>query len=351
LAESRSAIANKLRSSAAEKKTSAGRSVVNASHQSRARDADRLRYAQEMKRNLAAVPDVVRGMMALVAIADSSSFAGAAQELGLTASAVSKLVSRMEARLRARLVHRTTRRVRLTEVGLLYCERARRVLEELDSGERELEHLDPEPKGTLSVTAPVVLGHARVLPVVMAFQHRHPTVRVVFDATDRVVDLIQERIDVAVRTIAEPPPTMVARKLDDDVRLLCASPTYLVARGSPKTLAELSRHDCLPCRVHGEPAPWRFKGGGGAPARSLTVDGRLHLSDSLSIRDAALAGLGIADLPRYLVAQDLEAGRLVRVLESFPRVVRGIYVLYAPSPFTSAKVRRFVDALRAAFHS
>jgi DNA-binding transcriptional LysR family regulator len=302
-----------------------------------------------MKRNLAVVPDVVRGMMALVAIADSASFAGAAQELGLTASAVSKLVSRMEARLRVRLVHRTTRRVRLTELGLLYCERARRVLGELDTSERELEHLDPEPKGTLSVTAPVVLGRARVLPVVMAFQQRHADVRVLFDATDRVVDLIQERIDVAVRTIAEPPPAMVARKLDDDVRLLCASPAYLAARGQPKTPADLSRHECLPCRVHGEAAPWRFRAGGGAAARSLTVDGRLQLSDAYSIREAALAGLGIADLPHYLVAEDLLAGRLVRVLEAVPRVVRGIYVLYAPSPFTPAKVRLFVAELRAAF--
>jgi DNA-binding transcriptional LysR family regulator len=342
---------DKLHSRAVEKKGSAGPSVMNPGQQSRAPLRRPLRYAETMKRNLAVVPDVVRGMMALVAIADSSSFAGAAQELGLTASAVSKLVSRMEARMRVRLVHRTTRRVRLTEMGLLYCERARRVLEELDTSERELEHLDPEPKGTLSVTAPVVLGRARVLPVVMAFQGRHPGVRVVFEATDRVVDLIQERIDVAVRTVAEPPPTMVARKLDDDVRLLCASPAYLAARGAPKSPTDLARHDCLPCRVHGEPAPWRFKAVGGAPARSLTVDGRLHLSDSHSIREAALAGLGIADLPRYLVAQDLEAGRLVRVLEHAPREVRGIYVLYAPSPFTSAKVRLFVDALKAAFRS
>jgi DNA-binding transcriptional LysR family regulator len=319
---------------------------VNASHESSLLGT---RYTPPMQRNLAIAPEVVRGMMALVAIADSSSFAGAAQQLGLTASAVSKLVARMEARLKVRLLHRTTRRVRLSEYGLLYCERARRVLEELDVSERELQHLDPDPKGTLSVTAPVVLGRARVLPVVLAFQRRHPHVRVLFDATDRVVDLIQERVDVAVRTVAEPPPTMVARKIDDDVRLLCASPSYVQERGAPRTPGELARHDCLPCRVHGEAAPWRFKASNGAPAKSFTVDGRLQLSDSHAIREAALAGLGIADLPSYLVAEDLAAGRLVRVLEAYPRVVRGIYVLYAPSPFTPSKVRLFVEALRAAF--
>jgi DNA-binding transcriptional LysR family regulator len=302
-----------------------------------------------MDGNLASAPEIVRGMMALVAIADSSSFAGAASELGLTASAVSKLVSRMETRLRLRLVHRTTRRVRLTELGLLYCERARRVLEELDTSERELQHVDPDPKGTLRITAPVVLGHARVLPVVMAFQQRFPDVRVLFDATDRVVDLIQDRTDVAVRTVAEPPPAMVARKLDDDVRHLCASPGYLAKRDAPRTPADLMRHECLPCRVDGNAVPWRFKASAGCGSKAVAVDGRLHLSDSLSIRDAALAGLGIADLPDYLVARDLEAGRLVRVLEAAPRVVRGIYVVYAPSPFTPTKVRSFVDALRDSF--
>ena len=303
---------------------------------------------ESMKRNLMSAPEVVRGMMALVAIAERTSFAGAAQDLGLTASAVSKLVSRMEQRLKLRLVHRTTRRVQLTELGLLYCERARRVLEELDSSERELQHLDPDPKGTLRVTAPTVLGRARVLPVIMAFQLRFPAVRVLFDATDRVVDLIQEQVDVAVRTVAEPPPTMVARKLDDDVRHLCASPEYVAERGVPATLADLARHECLPCRVHGEPAPWRFKSSNGA-AKLLQVDGRLHLSDSFSIHDAALAGLGIADLPAYLVERDLAQGRLLRVLPEVPRVVRGVYVVYAPSPFTPTKVRLFVEALRAHF--
>jgi DNA-binding transcriptional LysR family regulator len=300
------------------------------------------------KRNLVSAPEAVRGMMALVAIAERSSFAGAAQDLGLSASAVSKLVSRMETRLRVRLVHRTTRRVQLTELGLLYCERARRVLEELDNSEQELQHLDPDPKGTLRVTAASVLGRARVLPVIMAFQHRFPSVRVLFDATDRVVDLVAEQVDVAVRTVAEPPPTMVARKLDDDVRHLCASPSYIATHGTPKSPAELVEHECLPCRIHGEPAPWRFKASNGS-IKALQVDGRLHLSDSVSIRDAALAGLGIADLPEYLVARDIADGRLVRVLENTARVVRGVYVVYAPSPFTPTKVRLFVEALKAHF--
>ncbi len=300
-----------------------------------------------MKRNLAVAPETVRGMMALIAIAECSSFAAAAKDLGLTASAVSKLVSRMEERLKTRLVHRTTRRVQLTEIGILYCERARRVLEELDASELELQQNDPEPKGTLRITAPVVLGHLRVLPVVLAFQRQYPRVRVLFDMTDQVVDLIKEQIDIAVRTAPNPPDEMVARKLDEDVRYLCASPEYLARKGIPKSPAELTRHECLPCRVNGRTMPWRFKSKSGDSTRGyLAVDGKLQLSNALSIRAAALAGVGIAELPRYLVEPDLSEGRLVRVLDAFPRVQRAVYVLHAPSPFTPTKVRFFVDALK-----
>jgi LysR family transcriptional activator of dmlA len=303
-----------------------------------------------MKRNLANAPDTVRGMMALVAISERASFAAAASELGLTASAVSKLVTRMETRLKTRLVHRTTHRVRLTELGLLYCERARRVIEELDASERELQHHDPEPKGTIRVTAPVVLGHVRVLPVVLDYQRQYPNVRVLFDATDSTVDLVQEQMDVAVRTVAEPPAAMVARKLGEDVRYLCASPAYLARKGRPKTPADLPLHECLPCRVSGKTMPWHFKLARKDPmTETIAVEGRLQLSNALSIREAALAGLGIADLPRYLVEEDLERGDLTRVLETFPRRERGIFVLYAPSPFTPSKVRRFVEALTQRF--
>src|ERR1700753_1385422 len=138
-----------------------------------------------MKRNLAVAPETVRGMMALIAIAEHASFAAAAKDLGLTASAVSKLVSRMEERLKTRLVHRTTRRVQLTEIGLLYCERARPLVEEVGARGREV-------------------------PVVLAYQRQYPGVRVLFDMTDDVIDLIKQRVDVAVRTAPQPPDAMVA---------------------------------------------------------------------------------------------------------------------------------------------
>ena len=300
-----------------------------------------------MKRSLSVAPETVRGMMALVVIAERLSFAAAADELGITASAVSKLVSRMEERLGTRLVHRTTRRVQLTEAGLLYCERAHRVLEELDASERELEQLDPEPKGTLRITAPNVLGHLRVVPVVLAFQRQYRQVRVICDMTDAVIDLVAERIDLAVRTTPDPPESMVARKIDDDVRFLCATPSYLAERGTPETLADLTHHDCLPARINGRVVPWRFTAPDDSTRNYLTHEaGWLQFNNMMSIREAALAGMGIAELPLFLTSHDLERGRLVRVLQSFPRVQRAIYVIYTPSPFLPAKVRLLVEALR-----
>jgi DNA-binding transcriptional LysR family regulator len=158
---------------------------------------------------------------------------------------------------------------------------------------------------------------------------------------------VAERIDLAVRTTPEPPESMVARKLDDDVRYLCASPAYLAERGTPQTPADLSKHDCVPARIKGRVVPWRFKSADESTRNYMTHDpAALQLNNMMSIRAAALAGMGIAELPRFLAARDIDEGRLVQVLQSFPRVQRAIYVIYTPSPFLPAKVRLLVDALR-----
>lgn len=289
-------------------------------------------------------------MLAIVAIADNGSLAAAAQVLSLTPSAVSKLVTRMETRLGARLLQRTTRRVQLTEIGDAYCERARRVLTELEASERELQDRDPAPRGTLKVTAPATLGQARILPLVLEYQRIYPDVKVHLDLVDRVVDVVQERIDVAIRITASPSPSLVARKLDDDVRLLCASPDYLNRRQAPLSPADLGHHSCLALIVGGEVAPWPLKEKASATRlRDFAIGGQLALSSTLALREAALAGVGIADLPRYLIEDDISAGRLVSVLDAHVCSTRAVYLMYAPAPFTPAKIRTFSDHLRRSF--
>ncbi|HEY1532406.1 MAG TPA: LysR family transcriptional regulator [Polyangiaceae bacterium] len=304
----------------------------------------------EASSQIVQAPASLRGMLAFVALVDAGSFSAAADRLQLTPSSVSKLITRLEEHLGAQLVKRTTRTMQLTEVGQTYLTNARRVLEELDTLQGQMQNTDPRPKGMLRVTAPTVLGHVRVLPVVLAFQQENPDLQVHLDLSDRIVDVIGERIDVAIRVTLSPPASFVARKLDDDLRVLCASPDYLQRRGSPRSPDDLAAHDCILCAADRRGATWQFRK---APkdddVTTVIVSGPLIVGNTLSLHDAVVAGFGIADLPRYLVEDDLRVGRLVSVLPRFVINERSIFALYAPSRFTPPKVRFFVEALRRGF--
>ncbi|MCU0687934.1 MAG: LysR family transcriptional regulator [Polyangiaceae bacterium] len=293
--------------------------------------------------------DTFAGMAAFLASVEGGSFSAAAAKLGLTPSGVSKLVGRLEERLGVRLLQRTTRQMQLTHVGAAYFERAQRIMEELRVLEDEVSGSDDTPRGLLRVTAPVGLGHARVLPAVVAFRRAFPEVKVDLVLADRIVDLIEERVDVAVRMTASPPLSSVAKKLADDVRLLCASPDYLARRGRPASVADLAEHECIVfVPVSGAAAPWKLTSGEGK-VEAVRVAGHLHLNNLPSLRDAALAGLGIVDLPAYLVGDELRSGRLVTVLDEFVAVDRAIYAVYAPSAAVPARSREFVKLLAEQF--
>ena len=294
----------------------------------------------------------VRGMTAFVALTDAGSFSGAAERLGLTPSAMSKMIARLEDHLGTRLVQRTTRRMQLTDVGIAYAQHARRILEEIDTLDREIQSRDVQPRGTLRVSAASVLGHVRVLPIVIAFQESNPEIKVHLDLSDRVVDMIEERIDVAIRTTTKPPPSYIARKLDDDRRVICATPGYLERRGIPRAPDELTSHDCVLCTARQPHDTWYLRAAeGGSTVRPVHVNGRLTVGNMFSLRDAALAGFGIADLPQYLAEDDLKAGRLISILPEFVVNERSIYALYAASPFLPIKVKAFVDVLRRGFRT
>jgi DNA-binding transcriptional LysR family regulator len=288
--------------------------------------------------------DTFAGMAALLAAVEGGSFSRAAAKLGLTPSGVSKLVARLEERLDVQLFHRTTRRMQLTEVGVFYYERARRIFDDVHSLEREIEESRDKPRGMLRVTAPVVLGQIRILPAVVAFRSECPEVRVDLILADRVVDLVEERIDVAVRMTASPPMSYVARKLGDDRRFFCASRDYLARRGRPQHPQDLARHDCLVFCADGAPVAWKVLSAAGKPA-SLRVCGPLQTNNTLALRDAAIAGLGIADLPGYLAAEDIRAGRLESVLDAFVAMERAVYAVYPPGRAVPVRAREFVRVL------
>lgn len=288
--------------------------------------------------------DSFAGMMALLATVDEGSFSKAASKLGITPSAVSKLIGRLEDRLEIQLFHRTTRRIQLTDIGLFYFERVRRIFDDVHTLESEIEESHDKPRGLLRVTAPVVLGQMRILPIVVAFRAEFPKVRIDLILADEVVDLIEERIDVAIRMTATPPMSYVARKLGDDRRLFCASPAYLARRGRPEHPHDLEKHDCLVFYADGSPVPWTVKGKAGK-STSVRVCGPLQVNNTLALRDAAIAGLGIADLPAYLATEEIRRGRLESVLDDFTVVERAVYAVYPLGRSVAARARELVRVL------
>jgi DNA-binding transcriptional LysR family regulator len=283
-------------------------------------------------------------MRAFLEVARRQSFSAAARALGLTSSSVSKQVARLEERLGAQLLRRTTRRVSLTEAGHLYAERAGRILSDVEEAQRAVADLDGTPRGTLRISAPTVLGTIRVAPAVLACRAKYPELRIDLDLTDRIVDLVAERVDVAVRLAAEiSPASLVARRLADDLRVLCASPRYLRRHGTPRRLEDLADHDCITLNL--EPvARWTLVGPEGE--RVIPVSGTFRTSDTLTLRDAAVAGLGLTNLPDYVVHDQLESGALRRVLPEYGASKRASFAVYAAP--ARAAVRVFVDALARA---
>lgn len=280
-------------------------------------------------------------MMAFLEVARRQSFSAAAKALGVTSSSVSKQVARLEERLRVQLLRRTTRRVSVTEAGQLYAERASRILADVEDAARAVADFDGKPRGTLRISAPIVLGQFRVSPAVLACRARYPELRIELDLSDRVVDLVAERIDVAVRMAVEvSPASLVARRLASDIRMLCASPRYLRRYGTPRRIEDLADHDCLTLNL--EPvARWTLVGPEGE--RVIQVNGSLRASDILTLREAAIAGFGIANLPDYVVRDQLEDGTLRRVLPEYGASTRSIFAVHAAP--ARAAVRVFVEAL------
>lgn len=290
--------------------------------------------------------ELVSGMSVFVAVVDGGSLAAAARSTGLTPSAVSKLVSRLERVFGTTLLRRTTRRMTVTDSGQLFYERARGVLDELRSVEQEMASRDAVPRGRLRVSASSLLGQVRVLPLLLAFLKKNPTLALDLELTDRVVDMVGDRIDIAVRITAEPPPSFVARRVGVVQRLLCASPGYLRAAGAPRSPAELAEHTCLQLSGDAAAELWTFRsqGSGGVPINVRVVP-RLRFSSTAAIHEAAKAGLGIADLPDYLVEEDLQTKRLSRVLDQLETPPRSVYVIYAAGPLLPTRVREAASFL------
>ncbi|AGC48223.1 LysR family transcriptional regulator [Myxococcus stipitatus DSM 14675] len=291
--------------------------------------------------------DRLSGVLVFVQAAEAGGFALAAQRLGLTRSAVGKSIARLEQRLGTRLFQRTTRQQRLTEDGQVFYERCVRALSELEAAEAALDSGRSEPTGRLRVTASVLFGRHLVAPLLWELAREHPGLELELSFSDRVVDLIEDGYDLAIRVAPLADQSgLAARKLGAQMMVVCASPDYVARQGRPRTLEDLTRHEAITYGRQGQSKPWLFPDGKGGDT-SVRVRGRLRLDDLEAIADAATQGLGIAWLPCWLIAERLHRGELVDVLEGVGRHGNEIFAVWPQNKHLPSKVRRAIDLLAA----
>lgn len=291
--------------------------------------------------------DLLAGMAVFARVVESGGISAAARVMGLSKSAVSKQLSALEDRLGTRLLQRTTRRMSLTEAGAGFLEHCRRVVAEAEAAESAIGALQGEPRGVLRVNAPMTFGTMHLAAVIPDFMARYPQVSVDMVLNDRMVDLLDEGYDVAVRIGRLADSSLVARKLAPARRLMVAAPSYLDRRGRPAALAELAEHDVLSYSYVSAADEWRFDGPAGE--ENVRANSRLRANNGEILLAACLAGSGIAALPTFISGPSLRAGSLVRVLPHLERTDFAIHAVWPTARHLSAKVRAFVDFLAARF--
>jgi DNA-binding transcriptional LysR family regulator len=290
------------------------------------------------------------GIQAFVETARCLSFTEAAQVLGLTKSAVGKSVSRLEARLGVMLIHRSTRRLVLTPDGEAYLNVARRALDDIRAAEAFLSSGNHDIAGQLRIDAPAAWGRKVLLPILTQITHNHAGLRLSLSFTDRIIDPVEEKMDLVVR-FGETANTagVMMRKLAEQRAPLVAAPSYIAHRGMPQEPEDLKHHDCITGMRHDVPIGFRIVRNGRSPER-LSITPTHEISDGSAVVDAAIAGLGVAQMPESLVAPALANGQLVEVLSNYATATVGLYALWPETRHLLARVRYVVDLLATKGH-
>lgn len=288
-------------------------------------------------------------MMTFAKVVETRSFSAAAQALATSKSLVSKQVSSLESALGVRLLQRTTRRMSLTEIGAAYYEHCARIAQEIDAASETVTQLQAVPRGVLRLTSPVIFASLHLAPALQSFLKRHDQVEVELDATDRVIDIVEEGYDLAIRITGNPAPGMVARKIAPVRWVTCASPEYLERHGTPRTPQELTQHHCLV--YQGIPAlhsGWRYRVGNRELA--MHVHGKCRVNNSEVLLQLALDGAGIVLFPTYILGHHLKSGRLKIILpDAVANPDMSLYATYLPNRYMQPKVRAFIDHLMEHF--
>ncbi|HYC38410.1 MAG TPA: LysR family transcriptional regulator [Usitatibacter sp.] len=283
-------------------------------------------------------------MTAFVRAVELGGFSLAARDMGLTPSAISKLVTRLEDRLGVRLLNRTTRKLALTPEGEAYFHRTQRILADIREAEDEVGRFRAQPKGLLRVNVGTAFGMHQLAPALPEFLARHPDLQVELTVTDRVVDLIEEGADIGIRLGTLPDSSLVARKICDLERVVCASPAYLAKHGTPRRPEDLLRHNCLAISYSPTLRRWPFKGGDGV--RHLEVSGNVSANTAEALLQLALAGMGVIRLSDAIVGKAIAEGRLVALLPELHQAdPLPLHAVYPHGRHRSPRVAAMIDFL------
>ncbi|MBV4506108.1 LysR family transcriptional regulator [Pseudomonas sp. BW13M1] len=287
--------------------------------------------------------DQIHLMKVFVAVGELESFAAAARRLAISPAAVTRAVSALEEQLGVKLLLRTTRSVRLTEAGGRYLEDTRHILASIVEANEAAAGINAAPKGDLAVTAPILFGKKFVMPCIVRYLQQYPEVDVSAYFLDRVVNLVEEGMDVAVRIGQLPDSGLKALRVGRMRRLLCASPEYLERHGTPRHPSELQKHEVIAAGTLSPRTDWRF--GAIDDPTLIRMKPRLTVTSNDAAIAAASAGLGIARLLSYQVADEVAAGRLQVILAEYEEAPWPIHILHRESKYGSTKVRTFIDML------
>jgi DNA-binding transcriptional LysR family regulator len=293
------------------------------------------------------VDNTVGEMEVFVRTARLQSFSAAGRLLRMSPSAVSKLVTRLEERLKTRLVVRTTRSLQLTPEGEVYLERAQRILDDIRETEQVVSTgAEATPRGRLRVSVSVAFGVRYIVPLVPEFLARYPLVQLDLSLTDGIIDIVEERADVAIRSGDLRDTSLKARKLMDSRRIIVAAPAYLERMGVPENPAALDRQNCMTFNFRRTWEEWPFRDPDTGLTFSKVVNGNIEVNNGPTVRNLCLAGVGLARVGAFHVQPDIDAGLLVPVLEAFnPGDVEDIHAVYPGHPHLASRIRALIDFL------
>jgi DNA-binding transcriptional LysR family regulator len=287
--------------------------------------------------------DKLNCMRAFVSVVESGGFSESARRLGVSKALISKQINQLEESLNVRLLHRTTRKVSPTSSGQAYFEQCRPILNELDELDAFLQTTNESIKGEIKIAAPTTYAEIHLIPIISLYARLNPEVTVKLDLTDRFVNLVEERIDLAIRIGDLEESSLVSRRIGEIRMLLCASPAYIAQHGSPNSIGALTEHNCVLDSNYPEGNHWRFISGD--TVETIRIHDQIQVNNARAACDMVINGNGIGYLPSFVVEDKLKQGNLVQILKNYTSPPIAIHAVYLHRKHLSPKVRRLMDLL------